>query len=121
MDLKMFRGDSKSFVLALPDAAGNPIDLTGAMVWMTAKEALADDDSGATFQKSVGDGITVLDDTHGVILVELDSADTEDLAASRTRLYYDVQVKDADDKVTTALSGRITVYPDVTITTGEPS
>lgn len=121
MDLKMFRGDSKSFVLALPDAAGEPIDLTGGTVWMTAKSAYADDDSVAIFQKVTGDGITVLDATHGAVLVELDPEDTEDVDAVRTRLYYDVQVKDADDKITTVLSGRLTVYPDVTVTTGAVS
>lgn len=121
MDLKMTRGDSKRIALALPDASGNPLDLTDASVWMTAKEAFTDTDDAATFQKTIGAGITVLDEDNGVILVELDPEDTSTLDAVRTRLVYDIQVKDADDAISTPISGKLTVYPDVTITISEGS
>jgi len=110
INLDMTRGDSKSFLFALG------VDLTGAVeVWMTAKEALADSDPGV-FQKSVGAGITVIDDAAGTIQVDLDPADTEDLDAVTNRLFYDVQVEDVNNKVSTRQSGRLIVRPDVTTT-----
>lgn len=110
MNLEMIRGDSKTFLFALD------VDLTGAVdIWMTAKSARADADPGV-FQKSVGAGITVIDDATGTISVELDPADTSDLDATTNRLFYDVQVEDVDNKVTTYRLGRLVVRPDVTVT-----
>lgn len=120
-DLRMTRGDSKAFAFALTDASGDPIDLTGASVWMTAKEAFSDTDAGATFQKTNLDGITVLDEDNGLIRVELVPDDTDGLDDKRVRLLYDIQVLDADDKVITPVSGRIVVSPDVTLTITEVS
>ena len=110
MNLEMIRGDSKTFLFALD------VDLTGAVdIWMTAKSARADADPGV-FQKSVGAGITVIDDATGTISVELDPADTSDLDATTNRLYYDVQVEDVDNKVSTYRIGRLVVRPDITTT-----
>jgi hypothetical protein len=110
MNLEMIRGDSATFLFALD------VDLTDAVgVWMTAKSARADADPGI-FQKSVGAGITVIDDPTGMISVELDPADTEDLEAVTNRLYYDIQVQDVDSKVSTLRLGRLIVRPDITTT-----
>jgi uncharacterized protein YbjT (DUF2867 family) len=117
-DLTMIRGDSKTFAVSLRDVAGDAIDLTGASVTMTAKEAYTDLDASATFQKTISDGITVLDEDTGVIQVELEPADTTSLDGKKTRLYYDIQVEGSDGKVTTAVRGKLIVHPDVTIDTG---
>jgi hypothetical protein len=110
INLEMVRGDSKSFLFALG------MDLTGAVgIWMTAKSALADADPGV-FQKSDGAGITVIDDAAGTIQVDVDPADTDSLDAVTNRLYYDVQVEDVNNKVSTRQSGRLIVRPDVTTT-----
>jgi len=110
MTLEMIRGDSKTFLFALN------IDLTGALgVWMTAKSARADIDPGV-FQKSVGAGVTVIDDLTGTIQVDVDPGDTDGLDAVTNRLYYDVQVQDVDSKVTTPVIGRLIVRPDITTT-----
>jgi len=121
MDYKLTRGDSKTIITPLADAAGDPIDLTGATVWFTAKEDFTDTDDAATFQKSTADGITVIDEDTGVIQVDIEPEDTADLDGVRTRLFYDIQVKDAADRISTPQSGKIVVYPDVTITTDEGS
>lgn len=118
MDLSMIRGDSKTFALSLTDAAGDPLDLTGCTVWITAKEAYTDTDAAATFQHSTDDGnITILDEDTGVIAVDIDPADTTDLDGKTTRLVYDIQVEDGVGKVTTPVRGKLVVRPDVTITT----
>jgi hypothetical protein len=121
MDYKMTRGDSKTIITPLADAAGDPIDLTDCTVWFTAKAAYTDTDEAATFQKSTADGITVIDEDTGVIQVDIEPEDTEDLDGVRTRLLYDIQVKDGDGKVSTAQSGKLVVYPDVTISTEDVS
>lgn len=121
MDYKMTRGDSRTIITPLADAAGDPIDLTGCTVWFTAKALYTDADASATFQKSTADGITVVDEDTGVIQVDIDPEDTEDLDGVRTRLVYDIQVKDATGKVSTPQSGKLIVYPDVTITTADVS
>ena len=110
MNLEMTRGDSKSFLFALD------MDLTGAVgIWMTAKSALADIDADAVFQKTISDGVTVIDDEAGTIQVDVEPDDTIDLDATRQRLFYDVQVEDVNNKVRTIRSGRLVVKPDVTI------
>lgn len=110
-DLSMIRGDSKTFLFAFD------VDLTGASeVWMTAKSALADSDGAAIFQKTVGAGVTVVDDPTGTVQIDLDPDDTSSLSGPRDRLYYDVQVLDTDDKITTLASGRLIVRADVTTT-----
>jgi hypothetical protein len=108
--MSLIRCDSHTFVFVLG------IDLTGATgIWMTAKSALADVDPGV-FQKTLSDGVTVLDDVTGTISVDLEPADTEDLTGPRDRLYYDVQVLDVDDKISTPQRGRLVVKADVTTT-----
>jgi hypothetical protein len=110
MNLEMTRGDSKTFVFALN------VNLTDAVgIWMTAKALLADADPGV-FQKTDGAGITVIDEPSGTIQVDLDPGDTEDLAAVTNRLFYDIQVEDVNNKVSTQQSGRLIVRPDVTTT-----
>lgn len=107
----MIRGDSKTFLFAFD------VDLTGATgVWMTAKSALADADGAAIFQKTLTDGVTVIDDVTGTVQVDLEPADTAALDGPRDRLYYDVQVLDVDDKITTLAHGRLIVRADVTTT-----
>ena len=109
-DLSMIRGDSKTFLFALDE------DLTGAVgVWMTAKAAYTDADPG-TFQKTIADGITVIDAATGTIQVDLDPTDTSALAGQTARLYYDIQVEDVANKVSTLVRGRLIVRPDVTET-----
>jgi hypothetical protein len=110
MNLDMIRGDSKTFYFALNT------DLTDAVgVWMTAKASYADGDPGV-FQKTLADGISVIDETSGTISVELDPGDTSDLDGRTMRLVYDVQVEDVDNKVSTVRRGRLIVRPDVTET-----
>jgi hypothetical protein len=110
INLEMTRGDSKTFLFALG------VDLTGAVgIWMTAKSALADADPGV-FQKTDLAGITVIDEASGSIQIDVDPADTEDLEAVTNRLFYDIQVEDVNNKVSTRQSGRLIVRPDVTTT-----
>jgi hypothetical protein len=114
MNISATRGDSARFLLTLTED-GDPLDLTDAEVWMTAKRHLRDTDADAVFQKSVGDGITITDDAGGLAQVDLEPGDTSALPTRVMRLHYDVQVKTQEDRVLTPISGTLTVSPDVTL------
>jgi len=116
LDIRATRGDSERYAVALTEA-DEALDLTDAMLWMTAKRHQRDADADAIFQKTTDDGITVTDASGGLAQVDLEPEDTASLPAHRTRLYFDIQVRLSSGRIVTPLSGRLTVYPDVTETT----
>jgi hypothetical protein len=109
--LTMFRGNTMVFDFSIT-LGGNPVDLTGAGLWFTAKTSPGT--SAVVFQKTVGQGITVTDVASGVGLIELVPADTGALGARTVRLYFDLEVEIAD-AVYTVAAGRLVVDPDVTV------
>lgn len=93
------------------------VDLTGADIWFTAKRRLTDADADAVAQKSIGSGIVVVGDAaDGTVLVTLDPADTDSLT-KQTVLTCDIQLVEADGRVTTVASGTLTVELDATRST----
>jgi hypothetical protein len=115
MNLRMYRGDTAEFRVTALDIDGNPLDITGASAWFTAKRTTSDDDLSAVFQKTVGDGITITDAPNGIMLVRLAEADTASVTG-REYLEYDLQVKDTSDGVWTVARGSLLVEADVTRT-----
>jgi hypothetical protein len=115
-DIEAVRGDGEIYLLTMTEDDA-PLDLTDAEMWMTAKRHIRDADADAIFQKTVGDGITITDAEGGLATVELIPGDTSDLAARTVRLVYDVQVKLVSGRIVTPLKGRLTVEPDVTVST----
>lgn len=113
MNLKMYRGDTAQFRVTALDIDGNPLDITGASAWFTAKRTTQDGDVDAVFQKTVGTGITITDAPNGVMLVQLAEADTNTLTKKEI-LEYDLQIKDTSDGVYTVARGALTVEADVT-------
>lgn len=114
MSIGATRGDSERYLLTLTED-GAPLNLTGAEIWMTAKRDVGALDADAVFQKSVGAGITITNAVGGLATVDLVPADTSDLPAATTWLVYDVQVKLADGRILTPLTGALAVEPDVTL------
>lgn len=94
--MRVWRGDSATYVLTVTDDEDEPIDLTGMSIALQVRSA-----PGASgdpvIDKSVGDGITLLaqsGDTLGQATVELLSADTD----KEPGLYYlDAKVADGAD------------------------
>ena len=115
MNLKMYRGDTAEFRVTALDIDGNPLNLTGASAWFTAKRTTSDDDNSAVFQKTVGNGITIIDAINGIMLVRLAEADTSSIAG-KEYLEYDLQVKDTSNGVWTVARGSLLVLADVTRT-----
>lgn len=113
MMLRMNRGDTPIFDIVVTDINGDAVNLTSAYIWFTAKHNFGDTDETAVFQKTVGDGIYLSNPTLGQMEVQLASVDTE-MIVDKTRLKYDVQIKDISGSIYTVASGLLSVEPDVT-------
>jgi hypothetical protein len=109
-DLCWTRGDSGRLDVTVTQSDGTAYDLTGCTLFLTVKNALADADSLAVIRKEV----TAHDDatageSHFEIL-------TTDNATAGVR-FYDVQLKDSDNKIFTLFGGIWKVLADVTVRT----
>lgn len=99
------RGDSKGFNFRVKNMQGQTTELDGA--YFSVKESL--DDTNYIFQKTLDNGITLLNS--GDYYVKIEPEDTEDLELRK--YYYDLQIVIGDD-VYTPRKGRFDVKWDVT-------
>lgn len=114
MDIQARRGDHETYDLALTQASGAALNLTGATVWFTAKHRASDADADAAIAKSSpAGGITIANAAEGLCTLELEPDDTADLGDHLAVLAYDVQVRDAANRISTPLSGRLLVAGDI--------
>lgn len=122
----MFRGDDKIVQFTLP-AANLPSDgVASFSFWFTAKSEVDLPDSGAQFQKLGLPGalgpFTIVTagnpaatpPVDAVVNCAIAAADTSSLPDYDVTLTWDLQVRDANGKTSTAASGTLTVQPDVT-------
>jgi hypothetical protein len=109
-DLCWTRGDSGRLDVTVTQSDGSAYDLSGATLFLTVKNALTDADSAAVIRKEV----TSHDDaTAGESHFDLLTTDN---ATAGTR-FYDVQLKDSDNKIFTLFGGVWRVLADVTVRT----
>lgn len=112
-NFQFHRGDTKPFVLAFTTVAGVPIDITGSILWITIKRSVDDLDVNAVIQKKV---------TFPETQESADGLGSITLGSDETRLIdpgiylYDMQYVIPGDPpiVSTIISGRISILPDVT-------
>jgi hypothetical protein len=109
----MTRGDTV-ILSGTTTLGGDPYDLTGATLVFTAKSRYTDADEDAIFQKTEGDGITVVSAAQGLFTVEIEPDDTADVPKVKTVLFWDTQVTDSESKKYTIASGKLIINPDVT-------
>lgn len=112
-DLRVYRGDSKAWTINFKDGDNNPIDITNCHIFFTVKDKnkyVADsNDSDALITKDVS---THVDATTGISQIVISSSDTTSITP---RVYvYDMQLKDADNKILTMLFGNFYIDADVT-------
>lgn len=102
-----FRGDTYSLGLKVEEI-DQPLD----NIYFTCRDSL-NDDSTVLFQKSLGDGITLVDDTDDVYSynVRVAPEDTRNIQAGI--YYYDLQVNINDD-VFTIMAGKFIIEQDRT-------
>lgn len=116
--LEMIRGDEKVWTFAVTvEGTGAAQDITGATVWFTAKRDYSDADPGVFQKKTGGSGIAIDAGTGGTGTIMTAAADTSSLAAARTSLVWDLQVKLSGGQPKTVARGTLTVLPDVTTST----
>jgi hypothetical protein len=109
-DLCWTRGDSGRLDVTATQSDGTAYDLTGSTLFLTVKNSLTDTDSAAVIRKEV----TTHDaPTSGESHFEILTADN---ATAGVR-FYDVQLKDSDDKIFTLFGGVWRVVADVTART----
>jgi hypothetical protein len=117
-NLAFNRGDTVLLDLALT-VNGVAEDLTGAVLFFTAKDEFTDADTVAPIRKNssgIG-GITIVSATGGTAQVTISPGDTSGLSGTEVFLFYDVQLKRSNGQIYTVAEGTICVYPDVTIST----
>ncbi|OSM07661.1 hypothetical protein [Magnetofaba australis] len=108
-----YRGDTKSFNLTFRDANGDPIDLSGHELWFTMKREIGDADDAAVLQKRIV-FLPNAESAAGNGVLILDSSETS--AIDPGTYYFDMQkvIPENPPLVTTLMSGRVSVLPDVT-------
>lgn len=105
--LNIFRGDSKTFSLTFKDSEDNPKDITGAIIYFTAKLQTTDSDEDAAIQVIQ---TTHTDPTNGKSSLSLTPDDTD---INPGRYYYDFQLVEADGSVTTLVVDKLSILADV--------
>lgn len=110
-NLSAYRGDTVSFPLTFKDKDGNPVDITGWIIFFTLKEEIddVDNDSAAKITKTITDHD---DPTNGETSLKLLSSDTYDL--DKVNYKYDFQYKTSSGDIKTFLSGSFKFNKDVT-------
>lgn len=107
-EIKIFRGDSKTFNLTFKDSEGNPKDLTNSVVYFTVKTEPNISDDNASITKKVVDHVDAL---NGKSQVSLTPEDTD---LEPARYHYDFQLVDAANKITTLVVDKFIVKADIT-------
>lgn len=117
---KMTRGDTEEIDYDLLDRDGAPLDLSaaGAKAWFTVKRYLSDADQFAVHQATIANGGILPRDggslASGRVRVTVPATATASVAEGTTKLYYDLQVKDALGRISTVEKGLFVIDADVT-------
>lgn len=117
-DLTIHRGDDEPLTLTVvrpdEDDVDQPVDLTGATIWFTAKNTWSDADVDAVIALTTPVDILITDGPGGIAIINVTADDTKDLT-TYTRLVYDVQMLESGALgPTTLVQGKLTVSRDVT-------
>lgn len=122
MDFNIKRGDTRTFRLRVYQKNVKEetfaVDITGFSIWFTAKKSLATVDASAEIRKSTALGTITLDEpSMGKCSFNLINADTSGFPDVSTELFYDVKLMDVGGDIETVVSGKMTVLPNVTLST----
>lgn len=111
VELEAFnRGDTWTNKFTFRDAAGDPIDITDNVYWMTLK--LDPEAADAAADAQVSATAAGADATNGIVYVTFLPSVTAQLLPGN--YYYDVQEVSNPAAVTTIMEGRVKVKRDIT-------
>lgn len=114
-NLNLIRRDDVDLDITFTDKDGEPINLTGCTVYFTMKKKKTDLDDDAIIAVEV---TAHSDPTAGETRVSLTNVQTD---VTPRYYFYDVQIKDTDDKIISSSVGQIRILQDVTIRTDDAS
>ncbi len=114
VDFNIFKGDLFKYTLTVKES-GSAVDITGYKFYMTVKSDKDDIDTAAAIKKEFDPS----DPDNGVVIIQLDSSETDDLTVttSTTKYVYDIRMKDASGEDTVLLSGELKVLQPITRST----
>lgn len=109
--LSYIRGDSRVInINVVNEADGTPVDISGSKVYFTVSASpTPTNDSTAALAVSTSSHV---DPVNGITRLALTNSLTQNMPTGR--LYYDVQVKDAQGDISSQLVGSFMVYGDIT-------
>lgn len=104
-DIELIRGDTLSFNFILNETLNN--------AYFTCKRTTKKDDTDYLFQKSLGNGISLVEESEEgkVYAVRIAPEDTHDI--DKGKYFYDLQIEINQD-VFTPLIGKFKIMDDVT-------
>lgn len=112
--LSIFRGDTVNIDLTITDSDGSALNITGYKFFFTAKSNDDDNDDDALIKKDVTTHLKP-DGSDGTLTgqsrITLSKTQT---AVAIGNHYYDIQMKDSSDDITTLTKDRFNVKQDVT-------
>lgn len=106
VDFTLHAGDYKILEFSVVNSANAAVPLGGvqSIKWWAAKTVKA---TTYLIQKSIGSGVTVIDDVGGVVQVVLLGNDTELLGGKE--LYHEMEIVDSNGYPQTVLYGTMTI------------
>ena len=104
-DMSMVRGDTLVFFFKINELSSNRVD----SLMFTCKQN--DTDDAEIFQKTIGDGITLVDSEENLWKVRVAPEDTAGITGGK--YVYDIQLGIGDD-IYTPIKGKMTIIQDVT-------
>lgn len=111
--LSMKIGETFRLVIDVNNPDDTPMDLTGAIVEMMARQYYAGTEPALSASTESDPPEITIDENE--ITIVIPAATTAELTyTEETKLYYDVKVTQADDSVIYVCEGRLTVKPSAT-------
>lgn len=102
-NFNMVAGDTKTLVVYVKDADGDPVNISGATIkWQAARSH----GKASVITKSTSSGITISDGPNGIFSVTLNPSDTESLSGTYA---HEAQVTASDSTISTVLQGTMKV------------
>lgn len=112
--LKAIRGKDIPIYLGV-DLNDKQYDMTGGTIWFTVKRFITDGDSAALLQKKSPVAALIVDAVSGLIKIPISNTEWEKFPLWYQDFICDLQLLDANLKVTEVAVGTLSVYPSVTL------
>lgn len=111
--LEIHKGDSCNIAVTITDSDSQAVNIDGFQFWITVKKLPSLPDSAALIQKTVSSFPTP---ANGQFSFSLSPTDT---SIPVGEYYYDIQMKDSSDAITTFGIGKLIILNEITITRGQ--